>query len=1199
MKRGFTLIELLAVIVILAVIAVITTLIVLKVIEDVKIGKYKIEEKSLEKAAELYYTSNNLLKFQKEISLNTLVENGFIKNIQDSGKGGYCEGKVILDEDGQLKGCLNCSNYKTEGCGHVAEEVKDTNPGIICGDNSEEDYDNITECHIRSVEDLVAFSYLVNSGKTFEGKTIYLDKDLDINNYEKNKSYVDAEKLALYDINGDGNISSIKEEMTTGKGFKQIGTSSNYFKGIFEGNAYTISNLMINRPSENNVGFIGYISSSAKIKGLNVKDIKVNGNNDVGGLVGYSNGGTIQEINVSGTIKGNQYVAGAIGYTSSSKVNQVIVNAEISGTKEIGGITAGSGNSQLIGIVEGGSLTGTGSTYYGKACHGYGCYNGANVYVSRLFTTSGVSSSNYTNNGSSYTNGEYGNINIYENVIDTYIGGDNDKSGYYFDYDETGDIIVKSIERNPITITLKGKGTEEEPYQISNTYEWKQATSLVNDNLYFEIIKDIDFTDTIFYMMGSTKNPFTGNFNGNGHTLKSINVKGYHGVGVFGVTGTCTIEGLNLENIIIKGDNNNIGSLVGYINSGTLLIGINIKEVEVSGNNDVGGLVGYSNGGTIQEINVSGTVKGNQYVAGAIGYTSSSKVNQVIVNAEISGTKEIGGITAGSGNSQLIGIVEGGSLTGTGSTYYGKACHGYGCYNGANVYVSRLFTTSGVSSSNYTNNGSSYTNGEYGNINIYENVIDTYIGGDNDKSGYYFDYDETGDIIVKSIERNPITITLKGKGTEEEPYQISNTYEWKQATSLVNDNLYFEIIKDIDFTDTIFYMMGSTKNPFTGNFNGNGHTLKSINVKGYHGVGVFGVTGTCTIEGLNLENIITKGDNNNIGSLAGYINSGTLLIGINLKEVEVSGNNNIGGVVGYGSAGTIREVNISGMVKGNQYVGGVLGTSTSSIIVDQVIVNANISGSNYITGISYAFNYLSEIGIVEGGSLTGTGSTYYGKACYGYGCYNGGKIYVSSSFNVSNISSSSYTQNGSSFSSDYYNNLYYYSTLKNGSNPIIETPYSGDINGSGYYFDYNSNGSDIVVVKKSEQSTSQTDSKLVYTKKVTGDDTTPPTCNLIRYAVNGNGFTASYSCTDNTAVKARKHIYWVADPDNVNYEDLIEWPSTSNGTTESVNSVWTVESATSAGIDLPIKGSCYYFYYGANDEAGNVSIYSSNSCLSY
>ena len=172
--------------------------------------------------------------------------------------------------------------------------------------------------------------------------------------------------------------------------------------------------------------------------------------------------------------------------------------------------------------------------------------------------------------------------------------------------------------------------------------------------------------------------------------------------------------------------------------------------------------------------------------------------------------------------------------------------------------------------------------------------------------------------------------------------------------------------------------------------------------------------------------------------------------------------------------------------------------------------------------------------------------------------------------------------------------------MKLNSKVVIETPYSGDSDNSGYYFDYNEDGTDIIVVKVNSSTQSSTIGSVVYTKTVTeGTDKEIPTCTLGRYSVHGNGFTVSYSCTDNTNVKSRRHIYWVAEPGEVNYEDLISWPSTADSSSETVSSVWTVESSNNMGIEPPIKGSCYYFYYGAQDEAGNTVVYATPNCISY
>lgn len=436
-RKGFTLVELLAVIVILAIIALITTVVVINIIETVKIRKYKVEEKSLEKAAELYYTNSQIFPFQDEISLNTLVEKGFINSVKDTENGSTCEGKVIKDNNGELKGCLKCSNYVTEDCGYVKdgesktdEEIKDDNPGIVCGSGKNEDYDNQKECHIKSVEDLVAFSTLVNSGKTFKEKTVYLDKDLNMI------------------LNGN---------------FEPIGTSTNQFEGKFDGNAHTISNLMINRPNEDNVGLFGYVggensNNPTTIVGLNIKNINVQGNKNVGGLVGnlksYS---TINEITLSGSVNGtNDYIGGIIGYaTANTNLTSVIVNANVEGKLYVGGI-AGNGISTYSGIVESGTIKGTNSVY------GTGTYLNSGVrpltsaYVNeKVKVIKNLVEVTGYHGGTIFSETSYNNLEDYSNlkvgstpIIETQYSGDTNNSGYYFGYNNTSkeDIVVVKVE---------------------------------------------------------------------------------------------------------------------------------------------------------------------------------------------------------------------------------------------------------------------------------------------------------------------------------------------------------------------------------------------------------------------------------------------------------------------------------------------------------------------------------------------------------------------------------------------------------------------------------------------------------------------------------------------------------------------------------------------------------------------------------
>ena len=714
-RKGFTLVELLAVIVILVIIALITTVVVINIIETVKIRKYKVEEKSLEKAAELYYTNSQIFLFQDEISLNTLVEKGFINSVKDTGNGSTCEGKVIKDNNGELKGCLKCSNYVTEGCGYVKDdekdddkkdddEIKDENLGIICGSGTEEDYDNQEECHIKSVEDLVAFSTLVNSGKTFKEKTVYLDKDLNMI------------------LNGN---------------FEPIGTSTNQFEGKFDGNAHTISNLMINRPNEDNVGLFGYVggensNNPTTIVGLNIKNINVKGNNNVGGIAGYANSyTTINEVTVSGNIKGtSDYVGGVIGSSQSyTKVTSVIVNANVEGNNYVGGL-AGSGISIYSGIVESGEIKGTNYVY------------GSGKYISNSYIYSNVILSQENGDpklvGKTYDNSKYGNLNLYNDYIDTWLGGDDDNSGYYFDYEsDTSNKIV--LKKGEINLNFKnGTGTSSDPYLIENYDDMKKLSAITKtqtEKKYYKLTTDLNYSNKHYYMVGTKKQPFKSVLDGGAHTLSNIGVYGYDYVGLFGY-----ISGISSSDY-------------------ATIIGLNVENINVIGNNYVGGIVGYVDKfSTIKEVTVSGYIKGTgNYAGGIIGSSQSyTKVTSVIVNANVEGNNYVGGL-AGSGISIYSGIVESGEIKGTNYVY------GSGKYiSNTYAYINEKVIKNAPDTASTGWNGTVFPETSYNNLEDYSNlkvgstpIIETQYSGDIDKSGYYFGYNnDTKENIVVILAVN-------------------------------------------------------------------------------------------------------------------------------------------------------------------------------------------------------------------------------------------------------------------------------------------------------------------------------------------------------------------------------------------------------------------------------------------------------------
>ena len=98
----------------------------------------------------------------------------------------------------------------------------------------------------------------------------------------------------------------------TGVGFDPLGDVYQKFFGNFDGLGHTISNLYINRPTEDYVGLFGWVYSG-DIKNLKIENAKITGNTQVGGLIGYTDVATIYNSNVTGTIKGANYIGGLIG----------------------------------------------------------------------------------------------------------------------------------------------------------------------------------------------------------------------------------------------------------------------------------------------------------------------------------------------------------------------------------------------------------------------------------------------------------------------------------------------------------------------------------------------------------------------------------------------------------------------------------------------------------------------------------------------------------------------------------------------------------------------------------------------------------------------------------------------------------------------------------------------------------------------
>lgn len=122
----------------------------------------------------------------------------------------------------------------------------------------------------------------------------------------------------------------------------QLGSSNN-FRGSFNGNGYTISNLTIIRPSEDFVGLFGYCAGYAtSFTNVVINNVNITGRLSVGSLAGLisDNQGNVQSCGSSGTVRGLKSVGGLIG--TGGNLSSCWSACNVYGDVNVGGLTGNS-----------------------------------------------------------------------------------------------------------------------------------------------------------------------------------------------------------------------------------------------------------------------------------------------------------------------------------------------------------------------------------------------------------------------------------------------------------------------------------------------------------------------------------------------------------------------------------------------------------------------------------------------------------------------------------------------------------------------------------------------------------------------------------------------------------------------------------------------------------------------------------------
>ena len=473
-------------------------------------------------------------------------------------------------------------------------------------------------------------------------------------------------------------------------------------------------------------------------------------------------------------------------------------------------------------------------------------------------------------------------------------------------------------------------------------------------------------------------------------------------------TGTLDGAGHTISGLYINRSAASYIGLFGYTSSTALIANLKLTDANISGRDYVGGLIGYSKG-DVSKCSYEGTVRGaNQYTGGLIGYMYSGRMFGSYTKGNLYGKQFSGGLigyTVTVYKAYLYDVYSQMNVSAT-SSYTGGligSCE--------DTYIIRGYSTGAVSSSS-----SSYLGGLTG-------------AGSTGASCYSDNsfWDTTTSTLVYSS-------TGTGKTTAEMKTQTTFTgYDFDKVWNYTNEeylelkdySVYLSTPTVVDFTAG----SGTTEDPYQistcvefqkiafESMDTNYVLINDLNCsdslhwimgRGFTQIGSSSAPFNGRVNGNNflINNLYeNRPIYNNIG-VFGYTSATSLIANINLVNASISGSNYVGGLIGYSNGG-VAKCSFDGFVYGrNQYTGGLIGYLDTGTIFGSYS-KGNVYGKQFVGGLvgysleaswAYLFDVYSQMNVYATSSYVG-GLMANCDNIYIAKAYSTGSInYVSSSY---------------------------------------------------------------------------------------------------------------------------------------------------------------------------------------------------------
>lgn len=494
---------------------------------------------------------------------------------------------------------------------------------------------------------------------------------------------------------------------------------------------------------------------------------------------------------------------------------------------------------------------------------------------------------------------------------------------------------VANLYTNDSDIIKKNSNGYYEIYRPNQLDMFADLANLGNQSINAILMADIDMSGydwpTICstglyysnsYSSGSYPDAgFAGTFDGNYHVIKNLSVTSESGkeatYGLFGsLSGTVKNLGIDGFTYTHKASDIRAGSIAGQILAGKIINCYVVNATITPGVNVAGGIAGCNYAGTIENCHIyNSQVKASStrygWIVGDNRADSANDRKGTIKNCYTNGSNLVGSYTGTETDSaikdaasfksgEVTYLLNGQKAAGVWKQTVGKA--EYPCFTGLPVYK----------------NGTQYDNTSM----------------DTDSNNFYL---------------------------------ISNYDELLQFADIVNEkdaSVNGKMVNDIDGTPSTSWRIGTSANPYTGQFDGSGYTLK-VKLAGTDRVAAFSRVKGAQIRNLVVEGTITASDKfagGIIGSVEASSSTTTILENCLSKVTitsSVNGDGTHGGLLGVAdSAVTINNCGFSGSITGasTHACGGLVGWAGAAVKINHSYVAGSFDSLNAESGNTFSRN---------------------------------------------------------------------------------------------------------------------------------------------------------------------------------------------------------------------------------------------------